>query len=94
MLPKLNQKVRFSRRFFWEQLQILKSIRWELLGYKAEKQKLIIFKGTVINESGEDIMVMKSKSFIWFLPIHTASQAGNLSFIQLVLLIFQTVSQI
>lgn len=41
MLPKPDQRVRFQRCFFSEELPVLKSIRWELLGYKAEKQKLI-----------------------------------------------------
>lgn len=39
-------------------------------------------------------MIMKSKSSIWSLSIHTASQADNLSFIHMELLIFQTGNQI
>lgn len=72
----------------------LKSIRWELPDYTDENQELIIFKGTVINESGGDIMIMKSKSSIWSLSIHTASQADNLSFIHMELLLCQTGNQI
>lgn len=59
------------------QHRISKSIRWELLDYNTEKQKLIIFKGTVINESGGGGMTTKSQSRIWSLSIHTASQENT-----------------